>query len=199
MDNIAVIAVCLVIGLIMVYLIVGKLYSSNGTREGYYGLTPDVVRREPVLTQPIANIPNTYPDLIMKYDYSKIVDPFVEPSRRVARQDIQPVILKQMIDIPTRGDPDNYSQFGILVKECGDDPCDNKILRLFGRQQYPGSVTYEYYTMISSGNDQIKIPIKRCYRNELYNDDHVRIDELNAVYRVKLHKYDAPRYYPDVL
>lgn len=151
----------------------------------------------------IANIPSTYPDVIMKYDYSKINDPFIEPSRRVPRQDIQPIILKQMIDFPTRGYPDSYTQLGTLVRiddNCGKDDCntDNKILRLFGRQIYPGSYTYEYYTITNSGNDQIKIPID-TRRKQLFEDDRIEIPELNRCYWVRLYEFDAPRYYPDII
>lgn len=136
---------------------------------------------------------------IRAYDYRKAFDPFEEPVRRVPRHELPPYYFKKMIDYPTRGYPDNFVQIGTLVKE--GDPNknnDNKILRLFGRQEYPGSERYEYYTALNSGYDQIKVPID-IKRRELFNDDFVYIKELDQHYRVHLNKYDQPKYYPDLI
>ena len=75
----------------------------------------------------------------------------------------------------------------------------NKILRLFGRQEYPGSSKYEYYTMVNNGSDQIKLPIYDKRKNELYDGDIVYIRELDSNYKVSMHKYDQPKYYPDLM
>jgi hypothetical protein len=139
-------------------------------------------------------------DPIRKYDYHKYYDPFEQPSRRVARHDIPPHLLKRQIDIPTRGYPDNFTQVGILIKvnkTYVDN--DNKIIRLFGRQEFPGSYRYEYYTMVNSGYDKIKIPIKNLRQKELYDDDIIFIKELDNNYKIQLHNYDAPKYYPDII
>ena len=69
---------------------------------------------------------------------------------------------------------------------------------MFGRQQYPGSSRYDYYTSVSSGNDQIKIPISNKHR-ELYDGDEIVIGELGQKYRVQLHDFDEPKYYPDLI
>jgi len=131
-----------------------------------------------------------------------LTDPLEEPVRRVARQDLPPMYLRRSIDLPTRGYPDNFTQFGILVKKGLKDSIrneDNKILRLFGRQEYPGSWRYEYYTTITSGNDFIKIPIETRAKKELYDGDIIFIKELNEKYEVQLYKYDSPKYYPDII
>lgn len=132
-------------------------------------------------------------DPIIVYDESKIYDPLSPPTRRIPRQDMYP---PQIFNIPTQGYPDNYTQIGILTNKC-TSKCDDKILRLFGRQEYPRSNKYEYYTMIPSGNDQIKIPIK-VKQNELYDDDEIYIKELGKHYKVQMHEYDRYKYYPDV-
>jgi hypothetical protein len=202
MDRNIIIAILATVSIVFIYLIVKTVYSVDKSNESFDAIKNVTFDDSWFANRQIANIPNGYPDLIMKYDMSKITDPFIEPTQRVPRQDIQPIILKQMIDIPTRGYPDSYSQLGILVRDddCHKKECntDNKILRLFGRQIYPGSYTYEYYTMANSGNDQIKIPID-TRRKQLYDDDKIRIEELNRCYRVRLYEFDAPRYYPDVI
>ena len=142
---------------------------------------------------------DTNNEKIKNYDYKKIYDPLVNPTRRVARHEIHPLFLKRQIDLPTRGYPDNFIQLGILIKK-GDTTTnqDNKILRLFGRQEYPGSNIYEYYGMINSGLDKIKIPIEVKSR-EIYDGDNIYIKQLNENYEVQLYKYDAPKYYPDII
>jgi hypothetical protein len=138
-------------------------------------------------------------DAIRDYDYNKLYDPLTEPTRRIPRYEIPPVHLKRLLDIPTRGYPDNFTQFGILMEEGKrNKDSDNKILRLFGRHEFPGSNRYEYYTAINSGLDQIKIPVI-VKQQELYDDDDVYIEELGKRYRVRLHRFDAPKYYPDLI
>lgn len=126
---------------------------------------------------------------------------------------------------PTRGYPDNYHLLGTLVADnqnkeikpshhkSGEETIgtneetneeqynklsqDNKIISLFGRQTYPGSSEYEYYTMISTGNTMTKIPIKQ--QRELFNDDSVYIKELKSDYKVNLYPNEALKYNPFLL
>ncbi|ARF09778.1 hypothetical protein Indivirus_3_27 [Indivirus ILV1] len=165
--------------------------------------------QDPVLTQPPILITPTQPisDPIIEYDYRKIFDPLTDPTRRVPRHEIPTLPFKRLLDFPTRGFPDNYTQIGILKlyetckhgREKKINLDNNSILRLFGRQEYPGSNRYEYYTAINNGFDQIKIPVRNRRKNELYDGDEIFIDELDRKYRVKLLKYDAPKYYPDIV
>lgn len=139
-------------------------------------------------------------DVIKDYDYRNMYDPLKQPARRVARHEIHPLHLKRLIDIPTIGYPDNFTQLGILVKK--GDPTqneENKILRLYGRQIYPGSYAYEYYTSVNSGLDQIKIPIKTRGKKELFDGDNIYVKELNEKYDINLFKHDEPKYYPDII
>lgn len=153
--------------------------------------------KHPIYFNEIRDMP-VYNDIIRNYDYNKLYDPLEEPTRRVSRHEIHPNYLKQMIDYPTRGYPDNFSQMGILTR-VSDDNGNNNIIRLFGRQEYPGSYKYEYYTMINSGHDQIKILLDIGSKKELYDGDTLYISELKNDYLVRLHKFDAPKYYPDII
>lgn len=147
------------------------------------------------------NPPNIYDvmDTVKDYDYRKLYDPYEQPARRIARHEIHPLHLKRLIDIPSRGYPDNFTQFGILIKNHDKDGHDeNKILRLFGRQEFPGSNKYEYYTMINSGLDKIKIPLY-VKKQELYDGDDIYVKEMGTKYNVNLFKYDQPKYYPDII
>jgi len=142
-------------------------------------------------------------DPVREYDYQKMEDPLEQPRRRVARHEIPPMHVKGYFDYPTRGYPDNFNQFGILVRQNRlNVDHENKVLRLYGRQTYPFSRVYEYYTAINSGLDSIKIPLnhkRRRNRRELFDDDIIFIKELNAKYKVQLHRYDSPLYYPHIL
>lgn len=138
-------------------------------------------------------------DPVREYDYRKTFDPFENPARRIPRHELPPVHFKRIIDIPTRGYPDNFTQFGTLVKEGDPNKNEqNQILRLFGRQEYPGSNKYEYYTMINSGLDQIKVPV-HTRKRELYDGDPIFVRELEGKYTVNLHRFDEPKYYPDII
>ncbi len=143
--------------------------------------------------------PQEIVDEIRQYDYKKMFDPLEEPRKRIHRHEIPPYAFKRLIDFPTRGFPDNFRQVGILINK--DDNADNpnKIIRLMGRQEYPGSNRYEYHTAISSGNEIIKIPIRNRRRGqELYDHDDIVIPELDSKYTVSMYDYDEPKYYPAI-
>lgn len=91
-------------------------------------------------------------------------------------------------------DEDNYesdNKIVIINKEL-------KKLKLFGRQIYPGSDTYEYYALDDNFGNYIKYEISHKYR-ELYNNDKVYINGFNSSFTVDLYKRDMPRYFPHIL
>ena len=175
---------------------------SQETNEKY----TETIKEETVVNQELPVLSTPHPpspmptDIVRQYDYKQAYDPLQDPTRRIPRYEMTPFQLKRLIDLPTRGYPDNFTQIGVLVKEGNPDRnIENKIIRLFGRQEYPSSNRYEYYTMVNSGNDQIKIPIDTKAKKELYDGDQVFISELDDTYRVQLFKYNSPRYYPDIV
>lgn len=151
---------------------------------------------ELIPVSPIAISPPQF-DSVHEHDKDKMDDPLTAPTQRPPRHQIPPSRIDQYFDIPTRGYPDNYQQLGVLVKD-GEDGAGEQIVRLFGRQVYPGSHQYEYYTMVPSGLDRIKIPLDVNRNKELYDDDQVSIDHLGSNYKVKLYPKEGPRYNPYV-
>lgn len=137
-------------------------------------------------------------DPVREYDYRKLADPLAHPARRVSRYELPPYELKRQIDLSTQGFPDNFHLMGILVRQ-GGTGTENKVLKLMGRKVYERSDKYEYYALISSGNETIKVQINtpRKYQ-ELYDDDVVTIAELGFDYKVQLYDYDGPKYYPNI-
>ena len=99
------------------------------------------------------------------------------------------------INLRTRGEPDNYQTVGILKKEGTDD-----VVPLIGRQTYPGSNHWNYFTMTDS-HLKTEIPIKKekdctgihgC--SEIQTND--TIDLLNNNYEVEMYPYNELRYIP---
>src|SRR3989338_2707928 len=138
-------------------------------------------------------------DPIRKYDVNKLINPLESPVRRDERSQLNYLGMYGLTSIPTRGYIDSYSQFCILTRVV-DNPNDkeNRILKLFGRQRYSNS--YDYYTAINMGYDQIKVKIREGDTRELYDCDVVTISELNnAQYTVQLYKKDEYIYNPYVL
>ena len=102
------------------------------------------------------------------------------------------------INIRTRGEPDDYHTVGILKKEGTDD-----VVPLIGRQTYPGSNQWNYFTMTDS-HLKTEIPIKK-ERNctdvhgcsEIQTDDNVNF--LGNNYSVDMYPYNELKYLPDRL
>jgi hypothetical protein len=152
---------------------------------------PKIIQLDtPVISPQIIQPPPVDP--LKMYDYQKLVDPLEEPTKRVDRYLLGPLHLRHMFNHPVRGYPDNPHWLGLLIST--DDDQTNKIIKLFGRQKYPGSAQYDYYATINMGFDQIKVKIDR--KKELYDDDIVEIGEINKTYKVKLNKNDDFSYNP---
>ncbi len=131
---------------------------------------------------------------IQKYleyrDKSILYDPLVAPERRVPYEQYSYTI-KNLINIPTRGYPDNYQLLGLLYRDN-----DEKILQLYGRPTFPGSNEYEYYATTEQNGFTNKIPFRIKGNREIEDQQHIEIPILKGTFKVKLYNYDTPRYYP---
>ena len=102
------------------------------------------------------------------------------------------------INIRTRGEPNDYSQIGILTSETNPE----KVLPLFGRQTYRGSNLWNYYSALDS-NLATKIPIQKnrdCIGthgcSEINNDDIINLTNSQENYKVQLYPYNDLQYIP---
>ncbi len=104
------------------------------------------------------------------------------------------------INEPTRGEPPEYQQVGILR---GDG--DENIKPLYGRQTYRGSNQWNYFTSLDS-HLATKIPV---YQNgtdctdergckEINKGEDVKMGEDGDKYKASLYGTIAPRYIPYV-
>jgi hypothetical protein len=167
--------------------------------------TPEIQTQNPNINlnvEPTRNQPPLLPDPVTNIDMRNINDPLTGPIRRPTRDAIGPMIGNPLFNIYTQGPPDSYSWLGLLTGESTSETYDrnNKLLKLFGRQRYPNSNSWDYYVQAYTGGnsgDVIKISLdKDKYRKELYDDDSVYVGELGMNYKVKLNRNDVFTYNP---
>ena len=103
------------------------------------------------------------------------------------------------INVPTRGEPPEYQQVGILK---GDGDEDN-IKPLYGRQTYRGSNQWNYFTSLDS-HLSTKVPVYQDNNDctdergcsEIYKNDNVKFGENGTTYSASIYNTKAPRYIP---
>lgn len=160
-------------------------------------LTSESEKIKEIINRPIV-IPFVEKRIILeKRDREVVNDDFVPPERREPEHIYPDREVRNIINIPTRGVPDNYQSVGVLVRRE-----DEKILQLFGRQKYMGSNQWEYYV---TGMDRYgfpnKMPIKVKGDKELFDKDKIELDWLDkskGEFEVNLYNFDVPRYNPFV-
>jgi hypothetical protein len=103
------------------------------------------------------------------------------------------------INIPTRGEPPEYQQVGILTDENNPE----NIKPLYGRQTYRGSNQWNYFTSLDS-HLSTKIPIytgdKDCTDErgcqEINKNEMLNIGDPGKQYKANIYQTQAPRYIP---
>jgi hypothetical protein len=103
------------------------------------------------------------------------------------------------INIPTRGEPPEYQQVGILTDENNPE----NIKPLYGRQTYRGSNQWNYFTSLDS-HLATKIPIytgdKDCTEERgcqvINKNDMLNIGDPGKQYKANIYQTQAPRYIP---
>lgn len=126
----------------------------------------------------------------------RVVDDNLSPPERRDQEYAYPDrYVKSLINVPTRGLPDNYQAVGTLVRKK-----DEKILQLFGRQTFPSSNQWEYYVVGNDGNAFTnKMPLSIKGGREIENGQQIPLqwlDPSKGTFEVNLYNYDVPRYNP---
>ena len=153
----------------------------NSDYDKYDFTKPKINQQPPSVTQPIQypQIPNngiTDYELIRQRDLGVISNPLIAPEKRTERPTIDmtlPLLKNKYIGLPTRGSYDTYQNTGYLV-DSGDS---NNVLKLFGRQKWPGSTQYEYYAIKSTAVDQFKVPLYDI-KKQLFDGDPVSLTKI---------------------
>jgi len=104
------------------------------------------------------------------------------------------------INIPTQGLPESFQMTGNIN-------VDGKMLPLYGRRTMRGSSDrWNYYTRTDTFNP---VPIPLRYQNkdcmddigcqELYSGEQVTLDGTGEQGKVRLYRYDGPKYVPGLI
>jgi len=105
------------------------------------------------------------------------------------------------INIPTQGLPESFQAIGNI------NVGEGKVLPLYGRRTFSGSSDrWNMYTRTDTYNP-VPVPIR--YKNkdclddigcaEVYSGETVYIDDLGTSGKVRLFKYDGPKYVPGLI
>ena len=130
----------------------------------------------------------------------KVVDDIFTPGeRRLPAHQYPKSEFKKSINISTQGVPENYQYVGNIIRDT-----DDKILPVFGRQEYPGSDYYEYYLVLNQdGNFGLKLPLNNGKRRREIQDEEIvelnyfKSEPGNFVFHQ--FDYDVPRYNPYII
>jgi hypothetical protein len=93
-----------------------------------------------------------------------------------------------------------YRQLGIMTST----NTKGKIIPLMGRPLFTNRDKWQYYTMSSEGNSNMKLPISRNGKSctneygcdKLYNGDTVYVEGINEPYRITTYDNDTIKYLP---
>jgi hypothetical protein len=114
----------------------------------------------------------------------RLEDPLLPPERTYP---------SNRINIKTQGeDRVGYQQVGFVYNN------SNSVrLPLFGKRDFRGSDTWEYYVKDNQDNNNLKIPLD--HDKELSTGDIIEISGFNGSYVTEIYELDLPRYLPNVI
>jgi len=171
---------------------------SNALQVAPQTVAPQTVAPQTVALQTVAlnskNDDRERRSFLNNRDNEVVSNIFVAPERRQAEHNYPYDYMKNQLNIPTRGYPDNYHLQGLVLRDNTETA-----YKLFGRQKFPGSNQYEYFVQSVMHNNDVKIPIKINGDKEIEDGMHIMIPGTNkniGEFKVKLYDYNAPRYNP---
>jgi hypothetical protein len=149
-------------------------------------------------TEPIEQVDEDTERIIFlnKRDKEVLHNEFAPPERRQPAHAYPYRHVKEQLNIPTRGFPDNYHIIGVVLRSSTESA-----FNLFGRQTYPGSNQWEYFVQGKLHDNDIKLPVNTRGNREIEDGQIILVpgtDSSKGAYKVKLYNYDAPRYNPMV-
>jgi hypothetical protein len=113
---------------------------------------------------------------------------------------------RNRININTRGTSNGYIQIGTL-HEKNSTNTNSTILPLYGKQTYPRSSKWYYYTLTDQQNS-VKLPVfnntsRNCQEeygcSELYDKDEVNINAYSKKFIFNRYIKNKPQYIPYIL
>lgn len=155
---------------------------------------------------------NFHIDSRLQYRHRHLGEPNITHSHGTSHESTHLGHLGIPINVETRGPSEDYQQVGMLYKEAITDETtnpgnnsDSTILPLFGKPTYRGSNNWLYYTS-SDKLSSVKIPLTYENRDctddqgcrEINDGDTLSVPSYNGNFKVKLYKFDKPRYIPYV-
>ncbi len=180
--------------LIIFICVVGlsSLYIHKNSSNNYYNSQLDNINIE--LNKYKTKLNENEAKTIYDRDANVINNVLVAPERREPIQLYTPQYIKQQLNIPTRGTPDNYHLIGLLLRNNTESA-----FNLFGRQSFPRSNKWEYYVQGTMHNTIVKIPLKIKGDKEIEDKQIIDVpgtDSSKGHYNVKLYNYESPIYNP---
>ena len=195
------------IGIILIFLIIVYVINKDNYKNLYDKINYLQNRQLKSETE-IQNKNNV--DNNQNYNQDVITNPLMPPLKR--NYHIEDRQKGLPINIETRGSGGPYQQLGMLYKDSVNDDTkeignnnDTNVLPLYGKPTYRGSNKFLYYTETDKLNP-VKIPInynsKDCTDEygceELMDGSDVSIPSYNGNFKVKIYKFNKPRYIPYV-
>ena len=168
-----------------------KNYALGENRPHIYIVPDRQPTTEPQAYPPsiVKNIPPSISDVNNLYLNTSYTEPQINPDYNGYSPDVP-------INIPTRGEPGAYQQVGFLINNKSDES-----MPLYGRQTYPSSRKWNYYT---NNLDNVKQPLivnnKNCMDyggcDEVYGGENINLQGTKKKYKVEKYNYSQPRYLP---
>ena len=146
----------------------------------------------------------SHPQDVYRHAQRRLADPLLAPERSNPRMSPFSINVSEVgipINEPTRGESGPYQQVGYLRQESSGD---DRILPLYGRQVYPGSHKWTYYTSTDQYH-RVKVPITIDGRDcsseygcdEMQGESNIEIPAYpGRKFTATIYSLDAPRYIP---
>jgi len=170
------IGIAILIAAFIVYMKFNPITKMRQKEEKQQEHTP----KETITTEVKQERPNIDP--LTNRDYRVLNDPLIEPTKRVPRH-VVPIPIMDDINFQTRGFVDNYQYVGNLIRAS-----DEKIIKLMGRQKYPGSTKFEYFGLMENNGVITKTAIDVTGDNEVQDGDNITVSLFPSNNVFKFHK-----------